>query len=136
MLDSQMPVNSIRDQEEEVLSYEDKLGFFVEANWSMGRDDVIGGVCSWGKFADMEIADLKEKLGMLQIHSDHTETLLKSCETALSSRDDQLANSIPKERVEALIEKLDHDEHIRFVGQASMMLRFLVLDQPINKGGE
>lgn len=71
-----------------------------------------------------EIADLKEKLGMLQIHSDHTETLLKSCETALEGRNSQLANSIPKERVEALISAygLSYSDCLEFIS-----------NQPINQ---
>lgn len=78
-----------------------------------------------------EIAGLKQKLGFLQIHSDHTETLLKSCEQALADRD---INSIPVSKVEALIDAISPG----MVNGAlfSEVLKSLLPNQPKDKDNE
>ena len=39
------------------MTYKQKIGCFIEANWNMGRNDVIDGACNWAEEADKEIAD-------------------------------------------------------------------------------
>lgn len=96
-----------------IMSYEDRLGGFVEANWSMGRDDVMKGVCSWGESADDEITELNKEVSDLK---------------------DQRANSIPRERVEALLDEITASCSIDVTRFLVIQKLELLCNNSINKG--